>query len=79
LVWIWIPFVWDFGPDSRLEENTREQTIIAHRRRLRAQGFSYRGIAARFDSEGILPKRGRRWIHTTVKSILMREAVEKGC
>jgi site-specific DNA recombinase len=68
------PFGWDFGPDSRLEENTREQTIIAYMRRLRAQGFSYRGIAARLDEEGILPKRGRRWIHTTVKSILTRDA-----
>lgn len=68
------PFGWDFGPDSRLEENTREQTIIAHMRRLRSDGLSYRGIAVRLDDEGILPKRGRRWIHTTVKSILTRDA-----
>lgn len=66
------PFGWDFGPDGRLVANAREQAIIAQIRRLRADGLSYRGIAARLDGEGILPKRGRRWIHTAVKSILTR-------
>jgi len=28
----------------------------------------------RLDEEGIRPKRGKRWIHTTVKSILARSA-----
>jgi DNA invertase Pin-like site-specific DNA recombinase len=68
------PFGWDFGPDSHLVENPREQTVIARMRRLRAEGLSYRSIAARLDGEGILPKRGRRWIHTAVKSILTRNA-----
>jgi DNA invertase Pin-like site-specific DNA recombinase len=68
------PFGWDFGPDGRLVVNAREQTIIARMRRLRAEGLSYRGIAACLDAEGILPKRGRRWIHTTIKSILTRDA-----
>jgi DNA invertase Pin-like site-specific DNA recombinase len=67
-----VPFGWDFGSNGRLVANAREQTIIARMRRLRAEGLSYRGIAARLDGEGILPKRGRRWIHTTVKSILTR-------
>jgi len=66
------PFGWDFGPDDRLVANAREQAIIAQIRRLRADGLSYRAIAARLDGEGILPKRGRRWIHTAVKSILAR-------
>jgi hypothetical protein len=43
-------------------------------RRLRAEGTSFRGIATRLDREGIRPKRGRRWAHTTVKSILLRKA-----
>ena len=30
--------------------------------------------AERLDDEGIMPKRGKRWIHTTVKSILARNA-----
>jgi hypothetical protein len=28
--------------------------------------------AVRLDNEGIRPKRGKRWIHTTGKSILAR-------
>jgi DNA invertase Pin-like site-specific DNA recombinase len=68
------PFGWDFGPDGRLVENAREQKIIARMRQLRAEGLSYRGIGTRLDEEGIRPKRGRRWIHTAVKSILARNA-----
>jgi hypothetical protein len=68
------PFGWDFGPEGHLVANASEQMIIAQMRRLRADGLSCRGIAARLDSEGILPKRGRRWLHTTVKSILTRDA-----
>jgi hypothetical protein len=43
-------------------------------RLMRAEGMSYRGIVVRLDEEGIRPKRGKRWIHTTVKSILVRNA-----
>ena len=68
------PFGWDFGADGHLVENPHEQKIIARVRRLRAEGLSYRGIATRLDEEGILPKRGRRWIHTAIKSILARNA-----
>ena len=68
------PFGWDFGPKGLLVENAAEQKIITLMRRVRAEGLSYRGIAVRLDDEGIRPKRGKRWIHTTVKSILMRNA-----
>ena len=68
------PFGWDVARGGRLVRNAREQEVIARVRRLRAQGLSYRGIATRLDHEGIRPKRGKRWIHTTVKSILMRHA-----
>ena len=68
------PFGWDFGPKGRLVENAGEQKIITRMRRLRAAGMSYRGIGVRLDEEGIRPKRGKRWIHTTVKSILARAA-----
>jgi DNA invertase Pin-like site-specific DNA recombinase len=68
------PFGWDFGAGGRLVANAREQKIIARMRRLRAKGLSFRGIATRLDGEGIRPKRGKRWIHTTVKSILLRNA-----
>jgi DNA invertase Pin-like site-specific DNA recombinase len=66
------PFGWDFGAGGRLVKNPREQQTIARVRRLRAKGLSYRGIARRLDREGIRPKRGQRWAHTTVKSVLLR-------
>jgi hypothetical protein len=68
------PLGWDFGSGGRLVENRRQQRIIARMRLLRAEGLSYRVIATRLDAEGIRPKLGRRWIHTTVKSILTRNA-----
>jgi len=68
------PYGWDFGRGGRLVENAREQIIIARMRRLRAEELSYRVIAVRLDQEGSRPKRGRRWIHTTIKSILARNA-----
>jgi DNA invertase Pin-like site-specific DNA recombinase len=66
------PYGSDFGADGRLISNDREQSIISRMRQLRAEGMSFRGIASRLDSEGVLPKRGRRWDHTTIKSILKR-------
>ena len=68
------PYGWDFGRNDLLVENAREQKVIARMRRMRAEGMSFRGIGVRLDEEGIRPKRGRRWIHTTVKSILARNA-----
>jgi DNA invertase Pin-like site-specific DNA recombinase len=68
------PYGWDFGSGGLLIENRREQRIIAWMRQLRTEGMSFSGIATRLDREGIPPKRGRRWAHTTVKSILLREA-----
>ena len=68
------PYGWDFGSGKLLLKNHREQRIIARMRKLRTEGTSFRGIATRLDREGIRPKRGRRWAHTTVKSILLRKA-----
>src|SRR6516162_5021494 len=68
------PFGWDFGCGGRLVVNVREQRIIARVQRFRAEGMSFRGIATRLDRQRIPPKRGRRWVHTTVKSILLRNA-----
>jgi DNA invertase Pin-like site-specific DNA recombinase len=66
------PYGSDFGTDGHLVENDREQQIITLMRQFRADGMSFRGIASRLDREGIAPKRGRRWDHTTIKSILKR-------
>ena len=68
------PFGWDFGSGGRLIENRREQKIIARVQRFREEGMSFRGIATRLDRQRVAPKRGRRWVHTTVKSILLRNA-----
>ena len=68
------PFGWDFGSSGRLVENAREQEVIARMQHLRAEGLSFRGIATRLHADGIRPKRGKQWAHTTVKSILMRKA-----
>jgi len=68
------PYGWDFGSDGRLVKNSAEQKVIARLRELHAEGLSYRGIATRLEAEGIPPKRGRRWAHTTIKSILTRKA-----
>jgi DNA invertase Pin-like site-specific DNA recombinase len=66
------PFGGDFNSGGRLVANPWEQQIIAQVRQQRAESLSYRGLATRLNGKGILPKRGRRWMHTTVKSILMR-------
>jgi DNA invertase Pin-like site-specific DNA recombinase len=68
------PFGWDFTADNRLLENGVEQDIIATMKQLRAAGLSYRAIAAQLDGQGIAPKRGERWVHTTIKGILTRKA-----
>ena len=68
------PFGWDLRPDGKLVKNPRGQRAICFMQELRASGKSYRGIAAILDSEGIPPKRGSKWIHTAVKSILKRAA-----
>src|SRR5215472_14138358 len=68
------PYGWDFGRNGLLVENAHEQQVIARMRRMQAAGMSFRGIAVRLDGDGILPKRGKRWIHTTAKSILARTA-----
>jgi hypothetical protein len=58
----------DFGSRGLLIENRREQRIIARMRQMRTEGMSFCGIATRLDREGIRPKRGRQWAHTTVKA-----------
>lgn len=68
------PFGWDFDAGGRLVVNSVEQQTIGYMRQLRAEGLSYRGIATHLDREGVRPKRSRRWMHTTVKSILTRKA-----
>jgi site-specific DNA recombinase len=70
-----VPFGSDLADDGRmLVENPTEQDAINLMRGLRSNGLSYRAIAAELDKTGIRPKKGNRWIHTSVKSILTRAA-----
>ncbi len=67
------PFGWDFQPDGTLVKNRREQKAVALIRQLHDQGKSLRKIAAWLNDRGIKPKRGKRWIHSSVLRIVGRE------
>lgn len=70
-----VPFGFDLAADGRmLTQNAAEQEAIRLMRGLRTRGLSYRSIATELDAKGIRPKKGIRWIHTTVRSILTRAA-----
>ncbi len=58
--------------DGELVPDEAEQAAVARIRALRAQGLSYRAIAAQLDQEGIAPKRGPRWHAETVKRVVSR-------
>src|SRR5262249_24101024 len=69
------PYGHDFALDGKLVENRAEQAAILRMRRLRADGTSYRGIAAHLEQRGIPTKGDKPWKHTTVKAILARTTV----
>ncbi len=71
-----IPFGWTLAPDgASLVENPAEQAILADIRELRADGWTYRAIAAELTRRGVLTKKGKaRWTHQSVASILSRDA-----
>src|SRR5262249_33965196 len=68
------PFGWDFGPNGKLLENDRERKAIAWIARLHRDGKSLRVIAALLNDRGIEPKRGGRWLHSSVLRIVKRPA-----
>jgi DNA invertase Pin-like site-specific DNA recombinase len=68
------PFGWDFGSAGNLVANVQEQDIIRLIRGLRADGKSFRDIAAHLNGQGILAKHGGQWGHTSVKAVLTRNA-----
>jgi DNA invertase Pin-like site-specific DNA recombinase len=70
-----VPFGCDLAADGKtLTPNSTEQEAINLMRELRSKGLSYRSIAAELDKTGIRPKKGNRWIHTSVRSALTRAA-----
>ena len=70
-----IPFGWSLAADGRLAQVAEEQEVIARIEALRADGMSYRAIAQALTNAGIVTKQGgSKWTHTTVASILRRQA-----
>lgn len=71
-----LPYGFDLAADGvTLVSNDAEQQVIEVIRGLRAQGVSYRKIAAELEKRHILTKAGEtQWRHTTIKSILDRLA-----
>jgi DNA invertase Pin-like site-specific DNA recombinase len=70
-----LPFGWTLGLDGKLEPVAEEQEVIARIEALRADGMSYRAIAQVLTAAGITTKKGvTAWKHTTVRSILQRQA-----
>ncbi|MFN8710444.1 MAG: recombinase family protein, partial [Planctomyces sp.] len=73
-----VPFGFDLMADGEnLRENPKELEVIHMMRKLRANGYSLRQIAAELNLQSIRTKSGRtKWSHTTVKSVLSRKVSE---
>ena len=67
-----IPFGWDEREEGILVQNEKEQRTIAWMRELKREGKSLRKIAALLNDQGVEPKRGKQWIHSSVLRILAR-------
>jgi DNA invertase Pin-like site-specific DNA recombinase len=74
-----VPFGWVADDNGRLIEAVDEQAVLAIIRDLREAGVSLRKIAAILTEAGHRTKKGlSTWTHTTVKSILDRQAALAG-
>lgn len=71
-----VPFGFTLAADgSTLTADDAEQAVIRDIRALRADGWTYRAIAAELTRRGILTKKGKAtWTHQSVASILDRSA-----
>lgn len=70
-----VPFGWSLGADNTLVPVPEEQRVIEQIARCRAAGMSYRAIAAILTEGNVTTKAGgTSWSHTSVKSILDRQA-----
>lgn len=62
-----IPYGYRLAADGRrLEQDPAEQAVVEAVRRLRAEGMTLRGIAARLESEGSLARDGKPWHPSTL-------------
>ena len=70
-----VPFGWTAGEDGRLVEVAEEQNVLRIIGELRQAGVSLRRIASILTETGHRTKKGgTNWSHTSVKSILDRQA-----
>lgn len=68
-----MPYGCDLAPDGKtLVPNETEVAWIGLMLRWRSEGFDARRIASELNKAGAPPKRGTRWYHASVKSILER-------
>ena len=64
-----IPFGWDERAEGMLVKNEKEQRTIVWMRELQREGKSLRKIATMLNDQGVEPKRGKQWIHSSVLRI----------
>jgi DNA invertase Pin-like site-specific DNA recombinase len=69
-----LPFGWRLAEDGKLTEDASEQIILAEILQLRQAGHTLRKIAEVLNARNVTAKNGNRWIHTSIKSILNRNA-----
>lgn len=71
-----VPYGSNLDPDGRtLRPNDTELALAGLMAQWRALGMSYRQIAAELNRQHVPTKKGREWRHSSVVSILRREAV----
>lgn len=66
------------GRDRDAAPNPAEQAAVTRIRALRAEGRSYREIAAALDAEGHKPRRAASWSAMSVRNVAMREPAPQG-
>ena len=64
-----VPFGYVANTDGKLSENEPEQAALRAIRELRAEGNSWRAVAAELNEQGFRTRRGGRWIHQGVHQI----------
>src|SRR5262245_40055157 len=70
-----VPFGHQLGTDGRtLEPHAGEQRVLTMIREWRDAGSSLRGIAVELNRQGLTTRRGGRWAHQYVASLLKAEA-----
>jgi len=70
-----IPFGYTLAEDGKtLLQNPQEQEALSLVRSMKAKGFTLRQIADELNSRGYKAKKGGRWTHGQVQSVLRRAA-----